>query len=64
MTLEDEILRIVQRLPMLSEKQIASAIFAHGYSQRVNPTCRLLVAQGVLKRHGRGGAGDPFRYTA
>jgi hypothetical protein len=34
----------------------------NAYQQRVNSTCRRLIAEGKLVRHGRGGQGDPFTY--
>jgi hypothetical protein len=34
----------------------------NAYQQRVNSTCRRLVAEGKIVRKGNGGASDPFTY--
>ncbi|MGN1291065.1 MAG: hypothetical protein ACI4XG_31455, partial [Bradyrhizobium sp.] len=65
MTVAQQIIRLIREQPGLTERQIAERIFGDGGSiQRVNPTCRKLVAAGWLERHGRGWAADPFTYHA
>ena len=65
MTVAQQIIRLIREQPGLTERQIAERIFGDGGSiQRVNPTCRKLVAEGWLERHGRGWAADPFTYHA
>ncbi len=58
--------RIKERIaeqPGLTEAELARAIFgADGYQQRLNPSCRLMVAQGEIERLGSGGPSDPFTY--
>jgi hypothetical protein len=63
-TVSDSILSIVRRRPGLTERELAEEIFGNrsGYQQRANGSCRLLVAEGLLTRKGRGGMADPFRY--
>ncbi|MET0747792.1 MAG: hypothetical protein ABWY49_06350 [Rhizobium sp.] len=47
----------------LTEAELARAVFGmDGYQQRVNPSCRLLIARGELERRGAGGPSDPFTY--
>lgn len=54
--------RIAER-PGLTESELALAIFGmKGYQQRVNSTCRLLIARGEIERRGDGGQTDPFTY--
>ena len=54
--------RIAER-PGLTEAELAQAIFGmEGYQQRVSSTCRLMIAQGQIERHGDGGRTDPFTY--
>jgi hypothetical protein len=62
MTVAERIEDLVQRRPGLTEAQIADELFANPYQQRVNSTCRRLVRESGLRREGRGGTGDPFRY--
>lgn len=65
MTIESEIIRLVRRTPGLTERDLAQALFGRAaYQQRVNPICRSLVASGTLKRHGLGGPGNPYTYSA
>jgi hypothetical protein len=64
MALVDEILELVKCKPGLTEAQIAEELFSDPYQQRVNSTCRRLVREAVIRRRGRGGPSDPFRYTA
>jgi hypothetical protein len=64
MTVEDKIIDLVRRRSDLTEADVAREIFGKdGYQQRVNSTCRRLLKQGKLRRHGRGGSSDPFTYT-
>ena len=65
MTVADRILTVAAQKPKLTERELAEEIFgsANGYQQRVNGDCRLLVAQGRLKRSGSGGVRDPYTYT-
>lgn len=64
MTISDQVLELVARRSGMSEREIAEHLFgAKAAQQRVNGVCRLLVAEGRLQRHGRGGPGDPFTYS-
>ena len=63
MALSDDIESLVRRRPHLTEAELASELFTDAYQQRVNSACRRLVSEGRLRRVGRGGRGDPFRYT-
>jgi hypothetical protein len=63
MALADDIEALVKRRPGLTEAEIADELFAHPYQQRVNPTCRRLISEARLRRTGRGGSADPYRYT-
>jgi hypothetical protein len=64
MALADDILAMVARRSDLTEAALAEALFgASAYQQRVNSTCRRLIKQGDLQRHGKGGASDPYTYT-
>lgn len=63
MALADDIEALVKRRPGLTEAEIAQHLFgAEGYQQRVNQTCRRLVAQNRVVRRNQGGPGDPFAY--
>jgi hypothetical protein len=64
MTVADDIIAEVKRKSGLTEADLAALIFGrqNAYQQRVNSTCRKLVAEGVLVRRGNGGPGDPFTY--
>jgi predicted transcriptional regulator len=63
LTYRDRILELIRRKPGLTEVEIAREIFANPYRERVNPTCRALVQEGLVKRSGRGGRGTPFTYS-
>lgn len=67
MTIADDILALVERKRRLrlTEEDIADMLFGqhHSYQQRVNSDCRLLVQQGRLVRHGKGGPADPYTYS-
>ena len=63
MSMADDIEDLIRHRPMLTEIEIADELFVHPYQQRVNSTCRRLIREGRIKRHGRGGSADPFRYT-
>ena len=63
MTLADDILSLVVRKPGLTEAEIAKHLFGRlGYQQRVNSTCRGLIHEYRIERHGNGGPGHPFSY--
>jgi hypothetical protein len=64
MTIADDILNEVRRKSGLTEMELATLLFGRGqaYQQRVNSTCRRLVAAGQLFRQGKGGLIDPFTY--
>lgn len=64
MTVADDILAEVRRRSGLTEAEIAALIFRrkNAYQQRVNSTCRRLVAEGKLERQGKGGWGNEFTY--
>lgn len=63
MTVAEKIVRAVREQPGLTERQLADRLFGENAAiQRVNPTCRKLVAQGLLLRQGKGWSVDPFRY--
>jgi hypothetical protein len=64
MALIDDVEALVRRRSLLTAVEIAEALFPDDpYQQRVNPTLVRLMKQGRLIRHGRGGIGDPFRYS-
>ena len=63
LTIMQKIMQIITDKPGLTESEIACEIFGpHGVQQQVNGDCRLLVDQGIARREGRGGSGEPFRY--
>ena len=63
MTIAEQIVALVERIPDLTEAELAQAIFPdRPYQQRVNSTCRALIKAGKIARTGSGGRGDPFRY--
>jgi hypothetical protein len=64
MTVADNIMQEVRRKSGRTEDELAALIFGrdNAYQQRGNSTCRRLIAQGKLVRHGRGRQGDPFTY--
>ena len=62
-TVEERIKERVAERPGLTEEELAHAIFGmEGYQQRVNSTCRRLIARGEIERHGDGGPSEPFTY--
>lgn len=65
MTVADDILYEVNHQPGSTELELAKAIFGprKAYQQRVNTTCRLLVAEGQIVREGNGSPGDPLDIT-
>jgi len=64
MTVSEKMVRAVREQPGLTERQLADRLFGENAAiQRVNPTCRKLVAQGLLLRNGNGWRADPFRYV-
>jgi hypothetical protein len=62
MTVSERIEDLVGRRPGLTEAEIARELFADPYQQRVNSTCRRLIRERRLRREGRGGPSDPYRY--
>lgn len=63
MALADDIELLVFRSPGVTEAELAKELFGNrAYQQRVNSTCRRLIQQGRVMRHGNGGPGDPFTY--
>jgi len=63
MTLADDILSLVACKPGLTEAEISKHLFGRlGYQQRVNSTCRRLIHEYLIERHGNGGPGHPFSY--
>lgn len=63
MALADDIEDLIKRRPGLTEAGIADELFANPYQQRVNSTCRRMVREGRIRREGKGGPADPYRYT-
>jgi hypothetical protein len=67
MTVADDIVDLVtrKRRLRLTEEDIADMLFGqnHGYQQRVNADCRLLVQRGLLVRLGNGGPASPYTYA-
>ena len=61
-TVAEKIVELVGRRSGLTETQIADELFRDPYQQRVNSVCRRLVQKSRLRRDGRGGRHDPFRY--
>jgi hypothetical protein len=63
MTVADDIMHEVRRKSGRTEDELAALIFGrdNAYQQRVNSTCRRLVAERKIVRKGKGGA-DPFTY--
>lgn len=54
---------LIEKGPGRTEAELAEAIFGkHGYQQRVNGDCNLLVNRGLVERRGHGGHADPYRY--
>jgi hypothetical protein len=54
----------VRRKAGRTEDELAALIFGRddAYQQRVNSTCRKLLAEGKIVRRGKGGQNDPFTY--
>lgn len=64
MTIAEQIEALVAHRSDLTEAALADHLFGStGYQQRVNSTCRRLVREGRLERHGKGGPSDPFTYA-
>lgn len=62
-TVQERIKERISERPGLTEAELAQAIFGmDGYQQRVNSTCRLMIARGEVERRGDGGPSDPFTY--
>lgn len=65
MSVIDDVEVLIHQRPGLTEVQIAETVLGNGArQQRVNPSCRQLVKEGQVERHGRGGPGEPFTYYA
>ncbi|QRM32708.1 hypothetical protein [Microvirga sp. VF16] len=63
MAMADEIEALISRSPGLTEAEIATALFGDAaYPQQVSNACRSLLRSRRIKRSGRGGRSDPFRY--
>ncbi|KJC59888.1 hypothetical protein UP10_14415 [Bradyrhizobium sp. LTSPM299] len=64
MTVADEIIREIRAQQGRTELELAELLFGpcKAAQQRINPTCRKLVAKGRLVRTGKGGPSDPFTY--
>lgn len=64
MTVADDILREIHRKEGQTEEELAARIFGreNAYQQRVNSTCRRLIEEGKIVRHGEGGQVNPFTY--
>ena len=54
---------LIENGPGRTEVELADAIFGrHGYQQRVNGDCSLLVSRRQVERRGADGPADPYRY--
>lgn len=62
MTVADQIEALVRRRGGLTEAEIADELFTNAYQQRVNSSCRRLLRESRVRRDGKGGAQDPYRY--
>jgi hypothetical protein len=62
MSVTDQIEALIRQRPGLTETQIADELFINGYQQRVNSSCRKLIQESKVRRAGKGGSADPFRY--
>ena len=62
MIIADQIENLARRRPGLTEAQIADELFTHPYQQRVNSSCRRLLKESRVRREGKGGRSDPYRY--
>lgn len=61
----DRIIAAIRQRPHMTELEIAKAVTpSNPYQQRVNSGCRRLLREGQVLRHGKGGASEPFTYTA
>jgi len=55
--------RLVQERPGSTATQLAAVLYGKdGYSERINPTLRVLCRSGHIERQGSGGPRDPYRY--
>lgn len=65
--LELEILGLIKQYPgQLTERELAERLYAGkphgGVQQNVNGPCRKLCRLGLIKRAGKGGNKEPYRY--
>ncbi len=61
MSIIDDVEAAIRNKSGMTELQIAEEL-GKPRQQSVNQQCRALVKEKRVFRHGRGGAGDPFRY--
>ena len=62
-SLSHVLLYLIAHGPGRTEREFAQAISgSRGVQQAVNPTCRMLAELHLVKRVGRGGPSDPYRY--
>lgn len=62
MSIADQTETLIRQRSGLTEAQIADELFSNGYQQRVNSSCRRLLRESRVRREGKGGRADPFRY--
>jgi len=62
MALIDDLEALIAKRSGLTEAELAEILFGpDAYQQRVNSTCRRLIKQGRVVRHGKGYS-DPYTY--
>jgi hypothetical protein len=62
-TYKDQIRTLLASHPGLTERQLVEAIFGRNpFHLRIHNQMAALKAQGVLRKEGRGGKRDPYRY--
>ena len=63
-TIADRLLVLIRNHPGRTERELAETLFGqNGYQQRVNQVLRSLIKEKRVRRQGRGGSGEPFRYV-
>ncbi len=62
--IRERLLTAIENRPGLTERELAELLYGSdkGYQQLVNWPLRQMVREGLVKRQGRGGLSDPFRY--